>query len=65
MNKHLEEVNESYFVHLFHAWKFAFNMIGGGVACFVHGLMPSCFTTTASETVEKLNSTMQERRKKS
>jgi hypothetical protein len=40
--KHLEEIHMSYFKHLFFTWKMA-------LALFIHGLVPSLFTTYVSD----------------
>lgn len=40
--KHLKEANMTYFQHLRFAWSMAF-------ALLVHGLIPSLFTTYASD----------------
>lgn len=47
--KHLEEKRIGYFAHLRQAWWISLRMFYGGVACFVHGLVPDWFTTTASD----------------
>ena len=43
---HLEEVNKSYFEHLFGAWKVAFIL-------FVHGLLPNVWRYKASDLLRK------------
>src|SRR5215212_5844648 len=56
--KHPATVNESYAEHLATAWSFAFQMIGGGCACLLHGLLPFLFTTTGSSTIRELHERM-------
>jgi hypothetical protein len=36
------------------AWSFAFPMLLGGLACFVHGIFPFLFETTGSRCVKLL-----------
>ncbi len=43
---HLEEVNESYFTHLFHSWSFAFLSLTCFFIYFMHGIFPFLFTKT-------------------
>ena len=52
--EHPRSVGESYLQHLCFACTFGGRMIGGGVACFVHGLLPFLFLTTGSSTVLSL-----------
>jgi len=46
MDNHLEEVNKSYFEHLFGAWKVAFIL-------FVHGLLPNVWRYKASDLLRR------------
>lgn len=55
---HPATVGETYTEHMQVAWKFAFLMIGGGIACFVHGLVPGLFVTTGSNSIRKLHDIM-------
>ena len=56
--KHPRSVGESYGQHLWVCWGFAFRLIGGGLACLVHGVVPALFETTGSRTVTTLHQTM-------
>jgi len=56
--EHPAAVGESYFEHLRHAAWFAISMIGGGLACLVHALLPFLFTRTGSGIVAELNMRM-------
>jgi hypothetical protein len=56
--EHPASVGESYFEHLAHATGFAMRMIGGGVACFVHALLPFLFIKTGSNTIRCLHDRM-------
>ena len=55
---HPASVNETYFQHLGSAWRFGFRMIGGGIVCLLHGLLPSLFCTSASATIGELHDRM-------
>ena len=55
---HPATVNETYIQHLGSAWRFGFRMIGGGIVCLLHGLLPSLFCTTASATIGELHDRM-------
>jgi hypothetical protein len=56
--EHPASVNESYTEHLGTAWSFAFQMIGAGFACLLHGLFPFLFVTTGSSTIRDLHERM-------
>ena len=49
--KHCHSVGESYAQHLAFAVGYGTNMVLGGVACMIHGLLPFAFTRTGSRTV--------------
>ena len=44
---HPRSVGESYVTHAATAFGFGARMIGGGIACLVHGLVPALFPRTA------------------
>lgn len=52
--EHPASVGESYFEHLKFASRTGATMLVGGLACFVHGLMPFLCTTTGSRTIRAL-----------
>ena len=56
--EHTASVNETYGRHLVAAWSFAFSLLGAGLACLVHGLLPFVFTHTGSSTVRDLHERM-------
>jgi len=58
LTRHLHEAGESYAQHAGKAAGFGFRMIGGGLACLVHALLPFLFEKTGSETVRGLNATL-------
>jgi hypothetical protein len=55
LTRHLDEVGESYGEHLAVASRVGFRMIGGGLACLVHGVLPFLFSTTGSRTIRELH----------
>ena len=56
--QHPHAVNESYLEHARSALFFGLNMIVGGVACCVHGLLPFLFEKTGSRRVVMLHGRM-------
>jgi hypothetical protein len=59
---HPRSVGESYFEHLAMAGGFAVRLLGAGLACLIHALIPALFQTTASDTVLRLHGVMAARR---
>ena len=55
---HPASVGESYLQHLGRAFGFGTRMIGAGVACLLHGLMPFLFVRTGSRAISELNDRM-------
>lgn len=51
---HPQEVGETYGEHLVAAGGFGLRMIGGGIACVVHAIVPGLFITTGSGMVKRL-----------
>lgn len=62
---HPASVNETYSEHMRSATSFAIRMIGGGLACLFHGLVPCCFERTGSNQVHHLYECMVSNRVKS
>ena len=52
--KHLNEVNETYFQHMLIAFKIGFTMLVTGVFCLIHGLIPSLFKKTGINQIAKM-----------
>ena len=52
--KHLNEVNETYFQHMQIAFKIGLTMLVTGVFCLIHGLIPSLFKKTGSNQIAKM-----------
>jgi hypothetical protein len=53
--EHPQSVGETYLEHQRQAFGFAGTMLLGALACFVHGLVPSLFTRTGTQTVLRLH----------
>lgn len=53
--EHPRKVRQSYFEHLWFAWRFGASMSAGACAAFVHGVLPNVYQTTASRTVATLH----------
>ena len=61
--QHLEKVNEHYFEHMTVALRISFQLLIGAVIAFMHGLIPSLFTTSVSDKIKKLYSFIENRNK--
>jgi hypothetical protein len=51
--KHLKEMKETYFVHLYEAFAIVFSLLKAAMACLIHAFIPFLFKTTASSTIRK------------
>ena len=60
--RHPASVGETYGEHCGAAWRFGLVLLGAGLACLVHGLLPFAFEHTASGAVQRLNARMIARR---
>jgi len=54
MFAHLREAEVGYFQHLTRAWGISLKMLVGGVAAFVHGLLPFACGRAASTVIKDL-----------
>ena len=52
--RHPNEVGESYGQHLTHAGGAGFKLLGAGIACLVHAVLPFLFVNTASNTIREM-----------
>ena len=59
--EHPEQIGETYTEHAAHATRIGLRMIGAGLACLVHALLPGLCVRTASRTVESITGLMQSR----
>jgi hypothetical protein len=62
--KHPRSVGESYFQHQRHALQFCAAMIGAGLCCGIHALVPALFERTGSTTIAKLHERMVAQRRR-
>ena len=62
--EHPASVGESYLGHLAQACGFGLRMIGAGLACLLHGLLPFLCKTTGSDAMSSLHAEMAARRAK-
>jgi hypothetical protein len=51
---HPASVDETYGEHFVSAAGFGFKMIGGGIVCLLHALIPGAFCTKGSDTICEL-----------
>lgn len=56
--RHPRSVDETYGEHLMVAGSFGVSMIGAGLACVVHAIVPCLFERTGSQTIEYLHDRM-------
>ena len=59
---HPREVGETYFEHGLFACRYGAKMTLGGIAAFLHGLLPFLFQATGSRITRELNATLEESR---
>ena len=57
---HPRSVGESYLEHGAFACRYGAKMTVGGIAAFVHGLLPFLFQTTGSRITRELNETLEQ-----
>ena len=55
---HPATVEETYGQHFMAAAGFGFRMIGGGIVCLVHAVVPGVYCTRASEIINELHDRM-------
>jgi hypothetical protein len=61
MLEHPRDIGETYGEHAGHALFIGTRMIGAGLACLVHALIPGLFVKTATNTVDDVISLMNQR----
>ena len=54
MYKHLEEVNENYKTHMFHALRMSGKMFIGGCKGLIHAFIPDFYETGVSDTCKEV-----------
>ena len=55
---HPQSVGETYLDHQRIAFGFSAALLKAGLACFIHGLVPALFATTASRSIGELHEKM-------
>lgn len=55
---HPRSVGETYFQHFWHALSFSLKMFYGGIACFMHALIPCLCERTGSNAIITLHDRM-------
>jgi Family of unknown function (DUF6356) len=60
--EHPQTVGESYFEHMRASWGVAFQLIGAGAKCIVHGLVPGLCKTAGSDAILALHRDIAPRR---
>ena len=58
---HPRDIGETYGEHAGHAVYIGLRMLGGGLACLVHAVLPGLFVRTASEAVDDIQHLMTKR----
>ena len=58
LTDHLEDINESYFQHMRHAFRFSLQLATGTLACLVHAVFPFLCVKSGSEIIQKLHRDM-------
>ncbi|MEM8766290.1 MAG: DUF6356 family protein [Pseudomonadota bacterium] len=56
--EHPRDIGESYGEHAGHALTIGLKMIGAGLACLVHAVLPGLFVRTATTTVDDIQGLM-------
>ena len=62
--EHPESVGETYGEHLVRATLFGGRMVGAGLACMLHALLPFVFVRTGSVAIDELHAQMQATRRR-
>jgi hypothetical protein len=61
LNKHLDEVGETYGEHFVHAGGYGVTLVVAGLACLVHAALPFLFERTGSDAIRTLHGRMASR----
>jgi hypothetical protein len=56
--EHPASVGETYTEHMARAGRFGLRMVGAGIACLVHAVLPFLFERTGSVAIAELNDRM-------
>ena len=55
LNKHLKDVDETYFEHMYHALGYTLTFLLLTVTTLIHSVIPCLFVETGSKKIEQLN----------
>jgi len=61
LNKHLKDVNETYFEHMYHALCYTLTFALLTVTALIHAILPFLFVETGSNIISNLHKKMQTR----
>ena len=61
LDKHLKDVNETYFEHMYHALGYTLTFLLLTVTTLIHSILPFLFVETGSKKVQELNKHIQNR----
>ena len=61
LNKHLKDVDETYFEHMYHALTYAFTFAILTCTTLVHSILPFLFVETGSKKIRSLHNHMHNR----
>ena len=53
-NKHLKEQDETYFYHMWSAWKIVYLLATLSAKCLIHSIFPFLYTKAVSKKIEYL-----------
>ena len=62
INRHLEDIGETYGEHMVHAGGYGISLLIAGLACIVHAILPWLFETKASQCITRMHAAMSARR---
>ena len=60
-NKHLNEIGETYFEHMFNAVRYSFTFFLLGFVSIIHAVFPFLFSKTASCVIQEMSDHIKER----
>ena len=61
LNKHLKDVDETYFEHMYHALTYAFTFAVLTITTLIHAILPFTFVETGSRKVREINKHIESR----
>ena len=61
LDKHLKDVNETYFEHMYHAITYAFTFAVLTITTLIHAMLPFLFVETASRKIREINKHIESR----